>query len=238
MKCLVTGGVCFIGSHLCERLLKDNHEVICLDDLSGSSFDNIRHLYDNKNFLFIKGDIRDKGLMKSLKADIIFHLAAQISVDKSIVVPEDTISRNVMGTLNVLETARMNKAKVIYSSSCEVYGSMQMSPMTERHPTDPTSTYALSKLSADKLCKVYYDTFGVPITVLRCFNIFGPRQSYTSYGAVISIFTNRVLKGRPPLIHGDGEQTRDYCYIDDVMDAYMKAMNKEPFFCGVVNYSL
>ena len=233
MKCLVTGGTGFIGSHLCEKLLEKKHEVICLDDLSGSSFENVRHLYSKKGFLFVNGDIRDKNLMRTLKADVIFHLAAQISVDKSIVDPEDTISRNILGTLSVLETARINNSRVIHASSCEVYGTAQRTPQNENHPTDPASPYALSKLAADKLCKVYHDTYSMPITVLRCFNVFGPRQSYTSYGAVISIFTNRVLNGKPPLIHGNGNQTRDYSYVDNVIDAYMKAMKKK--FNGVVN---
>lgn len=232
-KVLVTGGAGFIGSHLCERLLKEGNYVICLDDLSGTNFENIRHLYNKENFLFMKGDIRDKELLKSLKVDVIFHLAAQISVDKSIVEPEDTISRNVLGTLNVLEAARINRSKVIYASTCEVYGSAQLIPQNERHPTDPTSAYGLSKLAADKLCKVYYDMFRVPVTVLRCFNVFGPRQSNTSYGAVIAIFTSRALNGKPPVIHGEGNQTRDYSYVDDVIEAYIKAMETD--FSGVVN---
>ena len=237
-RCIVTGGAGFIGSHLCEKLLSEGHEVICLDDLSGTTFENIRHIYNKKGFLFIKGDIRDKELIRSIKADIVFHLAAQISVDKSIVEPEDTISRNILGTLNVLEVARMNNQRVIYASSCEIYGTAQRVPQDLRHPTDPTSPYALSKLAADKLCQVYSEIYGMPITVLRCFNVFGPRQSTTSYGAVISIFAKRVMNGMPPIIHGTGEQTRDYSYIDDIIDAYIRAMDKEkdgPFNIGSGN---
>ena len=230
-RILVTGGAGFIGSHLCERLLENGNNVICLDDLSNSSFGNIRHLYNKKNFLFIKKDVREN--LISLKPDIIFHLAAQISVDKSIYEPEDTISRNVNGTLNVLETARICNSKLVMASSCEVYGNAEYVPQDENHPTNPTSPYAVSKLAADKLCTTYQKIFNMPITTLRCFNIYGPRQSSTSYGAVIAKFSKRVMSGKPPIIYGSGEQTRDYTFVNDAVDAYILAMDSD--YYGTVN---
>ena len=228
---LVSGGTGFIGSHLCERLLHNNNKVICLDDLSNSSFENIRHLYNKKNFLFIKKDVRED--LVSLNPDVIFHLAAQISVDKSIYEPKDTISRNVDGTLNVLETARICNSKLIFASSCEVYGNAETVPQNEKHPTNPTSPYAVSKLAADKLCTTYQRIFDMPITILRCFNIYGPRQSFTSYGGVRAKFANRVANGNPPIIYGSGTQSRDYTNVKDAVEAYILAMDSD--YYGVLN---
>lgn len=232
-RVLVTGGAGFIGSLLCERLLNNNNKVICLDDLSNSSFDNIRHLYNKKNFLFIKRDVRDD--LISLKPDVIFHLAAQISVDKSIYEPKDTISRNVNGTMNVLETARICNSNLVYASSCEVYGNAETIPQNENHPTNPTSPYAVSKLAADKLCTTYRKIFDMPITILRCFNIYGPKQSFTSYGGVIAKFTHRVLNSKSPIIYGSGKQSRDYTNVSDAVNAYILAMNSE--YYGILNIS-
>lgn len=230
-RVLVTGGAGFIGSHLCERLLDNGDKVICLDDFSNSSFENIRHLYNRRNFLFIKRDVRED--LVSLKPDTIFHLAAQISVDRSIYEPKDTLSRNIDGTLNVLEAARICNSRLVFASSCEVYGNAEYVPQDERHPTSPTSPYAVSKLAADKLCTAYQKIFGMPITILRCFNIYGPRQSFTSYGGVIAKFTSRVAVGRPPIIYGSGEQTRDYIFVKDAVEAYILAMDSKHY--GVLN---
>jgi UDP-glucose 4-epimerase len=245
LKILVTGGAGFIGSNLCEALLNqehdyptDDHQVICFDDLSNSTMENIRSLFSYKRrFKFIRGDIRDKEALEAAAEDCTFiaHLAAQIHVDKSTYDVGDTISRNIDGTVNVLELSRRKDIPVVFASSSEIYGTAQYPIMDETHPTNPQSIYAASKLAGDRLCHAYYDTYDIPVTVLRQFNTYGPRQADTSYGGVISIFTRRVLAGKNPLIFGSGEASRDYTYIDDVVEAYMKIIGNN-YFGKFINY--
>ena len=235
-KVCVTGGAGFIGSSLVEGLLRkehqynsDDHQVFCLDDLSNSSMDNVRHLFNYKRrFKFVKGEVRDKKIVDKVcgECDYIFHLAAQIHVDKSMYDVSDTLSRNIDGTVNMLELSRRKDIPLVVASTSEIYGSAIYPVMDETHPTNPQSVYAASKLSADRLCLAYIETYGVPVTVLRQFNTFGVRQSDTSYGGVISIFTRRVLAGLNPLIYGSGEATRDYTNVDDVVEAYMAIMDR------------
>ena len=227
MKICVTGGSGFIGSNLCEGLLKDEHDylsddhtVVCFDDLSNSTMANVRHLFNyQKRFKFVKGDVRDKVALESAceDCDYIAHLAAQIHVDRSSYEPHDTITRNVDGTMNVLELSRRKDIPVVFASSSEIYGTAQYGIMDENHPTNPQSIYAASKLAGDRLCNAYFETYGIPVTVLRQFNAYGPRQADTSYGGVISIFTKRVLAGQNPLVYGSGEATRDYCVTGDTL---------------------
>jgi len=237
----VTGGAGFIGSNLCEGLLNDDsndHTVVCFDDLSNSSMDNIRHLFlYKKRFKFIQGDVRDNdALEKALDGcDSIVHLAAQIHVDKSSYAVRDTMTRNVDGTMNVLEYVRRKDIPMVFASSSEIYGTAQYPIMDESHQTNPQSVYAASKLAGDRLCHAYHDTYDIPVTVLRQFNTYGPRQSDTSYGGAISIFTKRVLEGKSPLIFGSGQASRDYTYVDDVVEAYMKILGSA-FYGKFINY--
>jgi UDP-glucose 4-epimerase len=232
MKMLITGGAGFIGSHLCERYVKDGHTVLCLDNFISGDLMNIRHLLDFRNFKLVKGDIRDFDLLEKIMpdVDVVFHLAAQIHVDRSYIEPKLTYEINVMGTQNILEAARMYDTKrVIYASTSEVYGSAQYAPIDEKHPLNAPHPYGASKIAADRMCYAYVQTYGMDITILRSFNIFGSRQRDVGYGGVISIFTRRVLNDVPPVIYGDGLQTRDYTYIEDATRAYDLVLNhKEP----------
>lgn len=231
MKILITGGAGFIGSHLCEKYTKEGHTVLCLDNYMNGNLTNIRHLLNYRNFKLINGDIRDFDLLEKITRDIdaVFHLAAQIHVDRSIIESKMTYDINVLGTQNILEVARTyDVEKVIHASTSEVYGSAQYAPIDEKHPLDAPHPYGASKIAADRMCFAYSETYGMNICVMRSFNLFGPRQKDSGYGGAISLFTKRVLSNMPPIIYGDGEQTRDYTYVEDIVDAYDLILNNKP----------
>ena len=239
MKMLITGGAGFIGSHLCEKYTKDGHTVLCLDNFMSGDLMNIRHLLDFRNFKLIKGDIRDFGLLEKVMRDVdtVFHLAAQIHVDRSYIEPELTYEVNVAGTQNVLEVARMYDVKrVIYASTSEVYGSAQYAPIDEKHPLNAPHPYGASKIAADRMCYAYIQTYGMDIAIMRLFNTFGSRQRDIGYGGVISIFARRALDNVPPIIYGDGSQTRDYTYIEDAVKAYDLVLNHNEPITEPVNF--
>ncbi len=230
MKMLITGGAGFIGSHLCDKYTGEGHTVLCLDNFMNGNLMNIRHLLHYRNFKLIKGDVRDFNLLEKIMrdVDVVFHLAAQVHVDRSYVEPQLTYDVNVMGTQNVLEVARIHDPqKVIYASTSEVYGSAQHVPIDEKHPLNAPHPYGASKIAADRMCYAYIQTYGMNISIMRLFNTFGPRQRDIGYGGVISIFTRRVLSNMSPIIYGDGLQTRDYTYIDDVVRAYDLVLNHD-----------
>lgn len=223
MRILITGGAGFIGSHLSEKYTLEGHTVLCLDNFMNSDLGNIRSLLNYRNFKLINGDVRDFDLLEKIvgDVDVVIHLAAQIHVDRSILEPKLTYDVNIFGTLNVLELARRYDInKVIHASTSEVYGSAQYVPMDENHPLDAPHPYGASKVAADRMCNAYIQTYGVNVCVMRPFNAFGPRQKDTGYGGVISIFVKRSLSGTPPIIYGDGMQTRDYTYVEDLARAY------------------
>jgi UDP-glucose 4-epimerase len=226
---LITGGAGFIGSHLCDKYVKEGHRVFCLDNFLSGNLTNIRHLLDYRNFKLVKGDIREYELVEKLVRDVevIFHLAAQIHVDRSYIEPQLTYDINVIGTQNILEAAKLHDAqKVIYASTSEVYGSARNdAPINEEHPLDSPHPYGASKIAADRMCYAYAQTYHMDISIARPFNIFGPHQRDVGYGGVISIFTRRVLNNTPPIVYGDGLQTRDYTYIDDAVKAYDLILN-------------
>ena len=231
MKILITGGAGFIGSHLCDKYTKEGDTVLCLDNFMNGNLINIRHLLNYRNFKLINGDIRDFDLLEKIMRDVdaVFHLAAQIHVDRSIIEPKLTYEINVLGTQNILEVARMyDVEKVIHASTSEVYGSAQYAPMDEKHPLNAPHPYGASKIAADRMCYAYIETYGMNICIMRPFNLYGPRQKDSGYGGAISLFTKRVLSNMPPIIYGDGEQTRDYTYIDDIVDAYDFILNNKP----------
>jgi len=220
---LITGGAGFVGSYLCEKYVKEGHEVVCLENFLNGNVENIKPLLENKRFELVKGDIRDTELLAktSRDVDVIFHLAAQIHVDRSYHEPRLTYDINVMGTQNVLEVARAYDIdKVIHASTSEVYGSAIYAPIDEDHPLNAPHLYGASKIAADRMCNAYMQTYGMNIGLMRLFNIFGPKQKDTGYGGVISIFARRIMNNRPPKIFGSGEQTRDYTFIDDAVRAY------------------
>jgi len=228
MKILVTGGAGFIGSHLCTRLLSEGHEVKCLDNFYNGNLNNIRGLFNQRNFQFVNGDVRDKNLLREITRDVdhVFHLAAQIHVEKSLIRSNETCDININGTMNLLELCKENKnLSMTLASSAEVYGAGIHS---ETSPLNPQSPYAASKVSAEALCLAYYNSYGANVRVIRNFNTFGPKQKAHGYGAVIAIFTARVLNNKPPIIYGTGEQTRDYQFIDDAVEGYMISLKVPP----------
>lgn len=239
MKMLITGGAGFIGSHLCDKYTKEGHTVLCLDNFMSGNLTNIRHLLSHRNFKLIKGDILDFDLLEKVMhdVDVVFHLAAQIHVDRSIVEPKLTYEVNVLGTQNVLEVARIyDVQKVIHASTSEVYGSAEYAPMDEKHPLNASHPYGASKIAADRMCYAYVETYGMNICIVRSFNVFGPRQKDFGYGGAISIFTKRALSNMPPIIYGDGLQTRDYTYIEDAVKAYDLVMNHDEAIREPINF--
>lgn len=239
MRIAVTGGAGFIGSHLCDKYVREGFTVLCIDNFINGNLMNVRHLLSYRNFKLINGDIRDFDLLEKVTRDVdaIFHLAAQIHVDRSIIEPRLTYEINVLGTQNILEASRMYDVnKVIYASTSEVYGSAQYSPMDEKHPLSAPHPYGASKIAADRMCHAYIQTYGMNICVMRPFNIYGPRQKDSGYGGAISIFTKRVLSNLPPIIYGDGEQTRDYTYVEDIVEAYDSILNYDKPMSEPINF--
>lgn len=226
-KYFVTGGAGFIGSHLCKELLDAGHHVICVDNFYNGNLNNIRGLFNSKNFYFVEEDILNFNKIKELAKDCdhIYHLAAQIHVEKSIIRPDETMEINLQGTRNLLEICTQNKnISMTFASSAEVYGESP-GAHSETSALNPQSPYAASKVAAEALCISYYYTYGSNVRVLRNFNTFGPRQKSSGYGSVISIFCRRALDNKPLIIYGDGEQTRDYQYIDDAIKGYLLSEN-------------
>ena len=218
---VVTGGMGFIGSHLAEKLLEDN-EVTIIDNESTGKIENIRHLLCHKNLTVIKGSIVDLNLTEIFKdKDYVFHLAAIPSVPRSVKDPFSSNNSNVTGTLNVLIAAKdAGIKKVIFSSSSSVYGDTPTLPKREDMPINPMSPYAITKATGEMYCGVFQDLYGLPTVSLRYFNVFGPRQDPNSqYAAVIPKFITAILNDESPVIYGDGEQSRDFTFVKNVVDA-------------------
>jgi UDP-glucose 4-epimerase len=234
-RILITGAAGFIGSHLADDFVKKGYPVKILDDFSAGNVNNIFGLFNYSNFKMIRGSITDKELVSksTMNVDVIFHLAAQVHVDRSIIEPRHTFEVNTLGTLNILDAALENEIKlVIYASTSEVYGSAIHVPMKEDHPLNPASPYAASKAAADRLCFSYYNTYHLPVVIVRCFNTYGPRQKDYGYAAVIPHFISRALAGSPPVIYGDGTQTRDYMYVKDAVNAYELVLKSNESLLG------
>ncbi len=234
MRILVTGGAGFLGSHLCERLLKEGHEVLCLDNLFSGSKKNIYHLLDNKNFEFIRHDIVQPIL---LEVDQIYHLACPASPVYYQMNPVKTIKTNVMGTINMLGLAKRVKARILLASTSEVYGDPQVHPQKEDYwgnvnPIGPRSCYDEGKRVAECLMFDYHRQNNVDIRVVRIFNTYGPRMAIND-GRVMSNFIVQALKGEPLTIYGDGSQTRSFCYVDDMIEGIIKAMEGD--YIGPIN---
>ena len=242
MKVLVTGGAGFIGSHIVERLLKAEHEVVVVDNLD-PYYDvkvketNVEIFKNNPDYTFVNGDIFDKKLMKELigNVDAIFHLAAQAGVRASIANPRKTFEINTIGTFNLLEMCLdTDIKKFVNSSSSSVYGKVKYLPFDEEHPTNPISPYGVSKLAAEHYCRVFYEVYGLKTVNLRYFTVYGPRMRPD---LAISIFTRNALRNEPIEIFGDGTYTRDFTYIDNIVDLNIKVLknnsvNGETFNVG------
>lgn len=237
-QALVTGAAGFIGSHLVDSLLDQNYRVRGLDSLRTGSKANLDTALQSDTFEFIEGDIRDRDIVDECvtEVDVVFHLAASISVQDSINAPTQTTAVNCAGTATVLEAARdAGVDDVVLASSAAVYGSADSVPVSEDEPLSPESPYALSKRYGEQLAAQIDQRNDVNCVSLRFFNVFGPRQDPAGdYAAVIPAFIQRVRNGEPPVIYGDGEQTRDFVHVDDVVQGLIRAAEHSPP-CPVIN---
>lgn len=223
-KIVITGGAGFIGSHIAEALVPD-HEVIIVDNLDSYYSPALKHknldvVRQKGDFIFIEGDVTDLALMKNViddTVDYVYHEAAQAGVRISVEDPFKPNHINVVGTLNVLEASlEAGVKRVINASSSSVYGKVQYLPFDEKHPTQPVSPYGVSKLAAEHYCRVFYEVYGLPTVSLRYFTVYGPRMRPD---LAISMFTGKMLANEPITVFGDGEQTRDFTYIEDIVKA-------------------
>lgn len=216
---LITGGAGFIGSHLATALVDEN-DVRVLDDLSTG---HVEKAPDEVSL--IEGDIRDPETVREAMSgvDIVFHEAANPSVQRSIEDPRGSLSTNAEGTVTVLEAARKEESRVVTASSTAIYGTPETIPVSEETSTDPASPYALEKLAADHYTRLYNELYGLPTVSLRYFNVYGPGQSGGDYSGVIGIFFEQARAGEPITIEGDGNQTRDFVHVDDVVQANIAA---------------
>ena len=222
---LVTGGAGFIGSHLCRRLLADGHAVRVIDDLSSGQRDNLADIIDEVEL--VVGDLRDEALLdKVLRGvDYALHHAAVASVQTSVERPLFEQEVNAVGTLRFFEAARRaGVGRVVFAASAAAYGNNPTVPKREQMIPEPESPYAISKVMGEYYARVYSQLYGLQVVCLRYFNVFGPRQDPSSpYSGVISIFAERMLKGEAPVIFGDGGQSRDFVYVDNIVEANMRA---------------
>ncbi|NLI92084.1 MAG: SDR family oxidoreductase [Peptococcaceae bacterium] len=225
-KVLVTGGAGFIGSHIVDKLIEEKHQVVVVDNLSTGKLKNV-----NKAAIFFKGDITEtEKIIKIFRAEepeYVIHHAAQISVQNSLQDPYFDATINILGTLNILQCCKdYGVKKIIYASSAAVYGDPKFLPIDEIHHINPLSPYGISKHTPEHFMKMYAKLFGLNYTVLRYSNVYGPRQDPQGEGGVVSIFMNNLLQGKPLIIYGDGNQTRDFIYVEDIAKANIIALSK------------
>ena len=234
---LVTGGAGFIGSHLVEALVARGERVRVLDDLSTGKRENLSTILGDVELLV--GDVADpRAVDRAMDGcEIAVHLAAVASVQPSLANPLHTNRVNVGGTLNVLDAARRASVdRVVFASSCAFYGHHAAFPLGEDLPPQPLSPYAAAKAAGEMYCAAFHASYGLPTVSLRFFNIYGPRQDPTNpYSGVISIFTSRLHQGKAPVIYGDGEQTRDFVYVEDLVRALLLACEREAAVGEVFN---
>ncbi|TRZ97581.1 MAG: SDR family oxidoreductase [Nitrospiraceae bacterium] len=227
MKILVTGGAGFIGSHIVDRLVQEGYGVVVADNLATGKRRNI-----NRAANFYRADIRSRWLERVFRRErpaIVCHHAAQMDVRRSVQDPMFDAETNILGTLNVLRYAiKYGVRKFIFASSGgAVYGEPEKLPVSESHPTRPMSPYGISKAVGDEYLRYFYDADGMEYVSLRYANVFGPRQDPYGEAGVVAIFTQKMLQGEQPIINGNGRQTRDFVYVDDVVEANIAALGKE-----------
>lgn len=227
---LITGGAGFMGRWIAKRLIEERHRVWVLDNFSNSTEENIEE-FRHKLAGFMIADIKDQAELGKTFAqsfDICLHLAAAINVQDSIDNPESCFNDNVIGTFNVLEECRKHNTKMVFISSALIYEAAKAGEkITEEHPLNPSCPYTVSKIFGENLVMAYYKTYNLPVVILRPFSIYGPWQRYDSGGAVTSIFIDRKLNGRPLEVFGDGEQSRDFFYIEDCTEFISRAAFSE-----------
>lgn len=227
MKILVTGGAGFIGSHLVDRLVQEGHEVVVADNLSTGTRRNL-----NRAAEFYKRDVQSSRMESVFRRErpvVLIHLAAQMNVRRSVEDPLFDAQVNILGTLNVLDQAvRYGTRKVIFASSGgAIYGEQDVFPAPESHATRPLSPYGISKLTGEYYLTYYQRVSGIQCVSLRFSNVFGPRQDPHGEAGVVAIFTQKMLAGEQPIINGNGRQTRDFIYVDDVVEAHMAVLGKD-----------
>lgn len=235
MRILVTGGAGFIGSHLCERLLGEGHDVICLDNFFTGSKDNIIHLMDSHRFELVRHDITEPIL---LEVDRVYNLACPASPVHYQYNPVKTIKTSVMGTINMLGLAKRVKARILQASTSEVYGDPQIHPQTESYwgnvnPIGIRSCYDEGKRVAETLMMDYHRQNGVDVRIIRIFNTYGPRMAEND-GRVVSNFILQALRGQDITVYGDGSQTRSFCFVSDLVEGIIRMMECDNFI-GPVN---
>ena len=241
MKALVTGGAGFIGSNLVDALLARGDEVTVLDDISTGKRENLEQALANGAQLEVV-DVRDAGavslLVSRTKPDVIFHLAAQIDVRKSVADPAADARTNVEGTVNVLSAAQAHGVKRVVNTSTggAIYGEGRQIPAPESHPVAPESPYGLSKFCAEQYCEIFTRLHGLSTVSLRYGNVYGPRQDPLGEAGVVAIFCGKLLENDGAIIFGSGEQTRDYVFVDDVVDANLRAADSDA--TGPINIGL
>lgn len=222
-KILVTGGAGFIGSHVVDRLIESGEQVIVVDNLSTGKLDNI-----NDKAIFYEEDIVDEKMIRIFekeRPDYVIHYAAQIDVFSSIKNPLDDAKVNILGTINLLECCRKyGVKKIIYASSAAVYGEPEYLGIDEEHIIKPASCYAVSKYMPEHYLGIYKKLYNLNYVIFRYANVYGPRQKFSGDGGIIPIFVNKILSGEPPIIYGNGEQTRDFIFVKDVVDVNIKAL--------------
>lgn len=221
-KCVVTGGAGFIGSNLTKELVARGYEVVVIDDLSSGSRQNLMQTPAT----LVEASILNRPALRMTMqgADTVFHLAASVGNKRSIDAPLLDSEVNVMGTVQVLEACReAGVRKIVYSSSAGIFGELQQVPIAEDHPIAPNTPYGASKLCAEKMCLAYAKLGYLDAVCLRYFNVYGPGQKFDQYGNVIPIFVFQMLQGEPVTIFGDGEQTRDFIHVQDVVQANLRA---------------
>src|SRR6187549_1929727 len=236
MRILITGGAGFIGSHLSERLLNEGNEVICLDNFFTGRKENIFHLLDNHRFELIRHDVTEPIF---LEVDQIYNLACPASPVHYQYNPVKTVKTSVMGAINMLGLAKRVKARIFQASTSEVYGDPEVHPQPEAYwgkvnPIGVRSCYDEGKRCAETLFFDYHRQHGVDIKVIRIFNTYGPRMNPND-GRVVSNFIVQALRGKPITIYGDGQQTRSFCYVDDLVEGMLRMMDSDGNFQGPVN---
>ncbi|MEM3184791.1 MAG: NAD-dependent epimerase/dehydratase family protein [Candidatus Hadarchaeales archaeon] len=230
MKVLVTGGAGFIGSHLVEGLLSRGYEVVVLDDFSSGKISNLPVNIGEDKLRIIRGDVRNRLDVRRAMGGVfgVIHTAAIVSVPFSVENPEVSWDVNVEGTRNVLEEAAVEGVeKFVFISSCAVYGESPNLSIPESKPPSPLSPYAKTKLEGERLC-INFSKGGLPVVILRYFNVYGPRQPPGEYAGVMVKFAEKIKAGEPPVIYGDGKQTRDFIFVSDVVRATLMAFDKMP----------
>ncbi len=225
MNFLVTGGAGFIGSRVVKQLLEENHEVTVIDNLSSGKLENLTNFQNEIDFHNI--DVRDHEKIKPIasKLDGIFHFAALTNVLESFTKQDEYSAVNVKGTQNILDIAKQFDLKVVFASSAAVYGDAKKIPIKEDTERNPLNPYGQTKLNGEHLCEKY-SHMGTQITVLRFFNVYGKGQN-PAYAGVLSKFLENISSGKPPIIYGDGTQTRDFVFVDDIAEANLLAMNND-----------